>query len=74
MAPRAPLGDLAAGRLRNNPYPALKYVSCACRDGIVVLRGRVPSFFLKQMATAAVADLPGIQQIVNDIDVAAPVY
>lgn len=63
--------DLAEGRLRGNAYLALKNVSCDYREGILVLRGQVPTYYLKQVATAAVAGLPGVRHIVNQIDVAA---
>jgi hypothetical protein len=46
---------LAEGCLRRNPYLALKNVSCDCRDGVLVLRGSLPSYYLKQMAQEVVA-------------------
>jgi osmotically-inducible protein OsmY len=57
----------AESRLRSNGYLAMKNVSCDYRDGILTLRGCVPSYFLKQMAQTAVARLPGVERVVNDI-------
>ncbi len=68
-APLMQLGELAEARLRANPYLALKSITCDCRLGMLVLRGRVATYYLKQMATAAVADLPGVCRVVNQIDV-----
>jgi len=66
------LGELAESRLRSNSYLALKNVSCDCQAGVLVLRGRLPTYYLKQVATAVVAGLPGVRHIVNQIDVGAP--
>ncbi len=65
-------GDLAEGLLRGNSYLALKNVSCDYQDGVLTLRGRVPTYYLKQVATAVVAGVPGIERIINQIDVGAP--
>jgi hypothetical protein len=71
-APQFGPGDLAESRLRGNPYFALKSISCDYRAGDLILRGRVPTYYLKQVASAIVAGLPGVQRIVNQIDVGAP--
>jgi osmotically-inducible protein OsmY len=59
----------AESRLRSNGYLAMKNVSCDYQDGVLTLRGCVPSYFLKQMAQTAVARLPGVERVVNDIEV-----
>jgi osmotically-inducible protein OsmY len=56
-------------RLRGNSYLALKNVSCEYHEGILTLRGCLPSYYLKQMAQTAVARLDGVQRIVNEIEV-----
>ena len=55
--------------LRCNPYLALKNVSCEYEQGVLTLRGCLPSYYLKQMAQTAVARLPGVDLIVNEIEV-----
>jgi hypothetical protein len=39
------------------------------RDDILVVRGRVPSFYLKQMLQNALKDLPGVRWIDNRVTV-----
>ncbi len=55
--------------LRNNSYLALKNVSCEYHEGVLTLRGCLPSYYLKQMAQSTVACVEGVQRIVNDIQV-----
>jgi osmotically-inducible protein OsmY len=64
--------ELAERRLRSNPYLALKNVSCDSLDGRLILRGCVPSYYLKQIAQQAVASLEGVERIDNQIEVISP--
>ena len=59
----------AESRLRSNPYLALKTVSCQYSDGMLTLRGCLPSFYLKQMAQCVVGDVEGVRQVNNQIEV-----
>jgi osmotically-inducible protein OsmY len=61
--------DLAERALRNSPYLALRNVTCDCRDGVLTLRGCLPTYYLKQVAQAVVARLEGVRQVVNEIQV-----
>jgi BON domain len=70
--PRPAPADLAERCLRSNPYLALKNVSCAWLDGVLVLRGCLPSYYLKQLAQEAVASLEGVGRIDNQIQVVTP--
>jgi osmotically-inducible protein OsmY len=36
---------------------------------LVILRGRVPSYYMKQLAQAAVLDVPGVHELRNDVQV-----
>ena len=38
-------------------------------DGFVTLQGRVPSYYLKQVAQSAICGLPGVVGVRNEIDV-----
>jgi hypothetical protein len=69
VSPEAGIGELAESRLRCNPYLALKNVSCDYREGVLILRGCVTSYYLKQIAQAAVAPLDGVLRIENQIEV-----
>ena len=40
----------ARAELRQSSYAALRHVACRVIDGRIVLCGRVPSFYLKQVA------------------------
>jgi osmotically-inducible protein OsmY len=70
--PRPGLQELAEGCLRRHPYRALKHVSCDCQEGVLVLRGCLPSYYLKQIAQEAVARLEGVKAIDNQVQVVTP--
>ena len=55
LNPPASIQAAAERGLRSSPYSALKHVSCDCQGGVLVLRGRLPTYFLKQIAQEAVA-------------------
>jgi hypothetical protein len=59
--------------LRGGPYPALKKLSCDYRGGVLVLRGCLPSYYLKQVAQEVVAhQVPGVGRLDNQIQVVRP--
>ena len=66
------IAELAESRLRSNPYLALKNVSCEYQEGVLILRGCLPTYYLKQVAQEAVASVAGVQHILNQIEVVAP--
>jgi osmotically-inducible protein OsmY len=55
--------------INQNPYLSRRELSCEALDGRVVLRGRVRSFFQKQMAQESVRYLEGIVSIENYLEV-----
>lgn len=61
----------AQDRLADQPYAKLREVSCCYDNGVLTLVGRLPSFYLKQLAQEAVGGLDGIRQVVNRIEVPA---
>lgn len=61
----------ATDRLRKSAYTILRGVSCEYDEGRLVLRGRLPSFFHKQLAQVAVSGLADVSQVVNQIEVIA---
>ena len=63
------VAEVALGRLWEKAYLTLRRVSCECADGVLTLHGRVPSYYLKQLAQEAVAEVPGVREIVNAIEV-----
>ena len=60
----------AKERLKMAPYPTVRNVSCDYDDGVLFLRGEVPTFFEKQLAQEAVFNLNGVSRVVNEIKVA----
>ena len=71
--PQASLQAVAERALRSGPYPALKRLSCDCQGGVLVLRGCLPSYYLKQIAQEVVAhQVPGVGRLDNQIQVVPP--
>jgi hypothetical protein len=58
--------------LHSNPYLVLKHISCDYLDGVLILRGCLPTYYLKQLAQETVADLDGVDRIDNQIQVVTP--
>lgn len=63
------LAERAEQRMRSNPYLALKNITCEVLDGTLILQGQLPTYYLKQRASVAVADLDGISRVINLIEV-----
>jgi osmotically-inducible protein OsmY len=61
------LVDLLAARLRKSSYAPLRRVSGELRNGRIVLRGHVPSFYLKQLAQALAAQVCARGRLDNEI-------
>jgi osmotically-inducible protein OsmY len=69
----ASIKDFAERCLRNNPYLALKNVSCDYLDGVLFLRGFLPTYYLKQLAQEVIGGLEGVERIDNQIQVVTPI-
>jgi osmotically-inducible protein OsmY len=63
---------LAEARLRfeQSPYRELHDIACEFQDGVMTLRGRVPSCFLKQIAQSTVFSMERVEVIDNRLEVA----
>ena len=61
--------QVAESRLRNSSYWALRTLSCEYHDGVLILRGRLPRYYLKQIAQTLVEGLDGVSEIANRVDV-----
>jgi osmotically-inducible protein OsmY len=71
------LGDLRLAErveraVRATGYPSLRAIEVAACERLVILRGRVPSYYMKQMAQATAVAVPGVCELRNDLDVVAP--
>jgi hypothetical protein len=61
----------AQSRLRNSGYQELHLVSCDLHEGVLTLRGRVSSFYLKQVAQTLICGLDTVAEVNNRLEVAA---
>lgn len=64
-----PVERAAKGLLLKTGYPALKTVECSFHDGTMTLRGRVPSYFHKQLAQEVLRDIAHVNEVANQIKV-----
>lgn len=55
---------------RTSPYHSLRRLRCSFADGVLVISGRLPSFFMKQLAQTAVQHIDGVERIENRVEVA----
>jgi hypothetical protein len=68
--PQASPQAVAERALRSGLYPALKQLSCDYRGGVLVLRGCLPTYYLKQIAQEVVAhQVQGMGRLDNQIQV-----
>ncbi len=61
--------QMAEDRLQMRLCFTSKSVTCSCSRGILLLRGRLSTYYQKQLAQEAVKGLDGVVQVVNDIEV-----
>ena len=61
--------EAAKDRLQTSSSVVIRGVSCDRKCGALVLRGRVPSDYCRQLAEILVADVPGIPRLANQIEV-----
>src|SRR5262249_42716335 len=55
--------------LASTGYAALRSVVVSVNAGVAILRGRVGSYYLKQIAQAAAETVPGLIRVRNEVDV-----
>ena len=65
-----PLLHRVDSALQKSPHLAGRHLVLETRDGSVLLRGTVDSFFEKQMAQEALRTVEGITEIHNQLEVA----
>ena len=63
------IAEAATESLRNSPYHAVRTVLCEWDQGILFLRGKLSSFYHKQVAQETVARIKGETPLVNQIEV-----
>ena len=55
--------------LRKTGHGWLRQIVVLIEAEVIVLRGKVPSFYLKQMAQATVMGVPGVELLRNELEV-----
>jgi len=61
--------DTAKERIQCHAHLSVQRIWCEYSDMRLILRGQVPSFYLKQLAQTAVSGIDGVSQVVNEIEV-----
>ena len=71
---KTPIEDLAIRQIEEHPYfrGRAHTIDVEYRSGTLILSGRLPSFYLKQMLQEVLRHVDGIKQIDNRIDVVCP--
>ena len=64
------LEDDLCHAFRTAGYAQLRHIGITQLNGRVTLQGRVPTYFLKQLAQSLASSLPGVQVVDNHIEVA----
>ena len=55
--------------LRSSSYPELRRLDCTVTNGVLAVRGRLPSFYLKQLALSVIANVAGLDRFDDGIEV-----
>jgi osmotically-inducible protein OsmY len=66
----ATIARRAQERLRASGYVSVQRLTCDVYEGMLTLRGRLPSFHTKQVALTLVADVEGVEEIADRVEVA----
>jgi len=66
------LAERVERALRATGYGVLRTVRVSVNARVVILEGRVSSYYLKQVAQETALAVPGAHQIRNDLDVVQP--
>jgi hypothetical protein len=69
LFPREPVELQAEARFQQSPHVSRCRISCMFHEGVLVLRGPVPSYYAKQIAQTVIRSLGGVLRIDNQLDV-----
>ncbi len=61
--------EAASRLLWSSSYHTVRRITCTFEGGVLTMEGRLPSFYLKQIAQTMVRDIPGVVRIENRIEV-----
>jgi osmotically-inducible protein OsmY len=66
------LAERVERALHATGFAPLRAVEVSVTGEFVILRGRVPSYYMKQLAQAVAMEVEGIRELRNDVQVALP--
>jgi len=66
------VAETAQRRLRESAYFYLRSLSCEVARGVLTLRGTVPWEQLRRQAERIVARVPGVDEVINCVEVVSP--
>jgi osmotically-inducible protein OsmY len=66
------LAERVARALRADGQTTLRDIEVVVQAGLVILSGRVHSYYLKQLAQETALTVPGAHQVRNDLEVGRP--
>jgi osmotically-inducible protein OsmY len=66
------LGERVERALRATGYGPLRGIEVTVHARLIILGGRVPSYYLKQVAQTTALAVPGARHVRNDLDVGRP--
>lgn len=67
--PVEPLNDRVQTAIASSPHFKGKQLRFESQQGRIVLRGKVKTYFEKQMAQEAIRRIEGVEEIHNDLEV-----
>jgi hypothetical protein len=66
---QSPIADEAQRKLNESPYFALRTLRVDYHEGILTVRGRVPTFYARQVAVETLRRVKSVEQLVDRIEV-----
>lgn len=68
----ARVADKIEQALRATGYLSLRNLEIFVAEGLVILRGRLPSYYMRQVTQAAVRGVLGVREVRDELDVVTP--
>jgi osmotically-inducible protein OsmY len=63
------LAERVARALGATGYPSLRRIEVSVGNRLAFLQGQVPSYYMKQVAQAVALNVPGVQELRNELEV-----
>ena len=69
ISPDAAIALRAQERLCGSSFVSVRRLTCDVHEGMLTVRGRLPSFYTKQMALSLLAEVEGVEEITDRVEV-----